>query len=357
MIGVYIMGNNFKKYLKLCGLILLVIIPSFIINITLIRNLCAESSNERCGNAIDQLMLLIEEEKEDGNEAPEEAAVNLLALQGGMEVFVSKSTDFVVCASSMRNFVGKAISETGITVNSIAKYEKYCFSAKVANIKCYCTAVEASGYYVMVCEAKSVANRHIAPSAGADFVYLLMAMIFIALIVGGMTKQLSSEEDKANRDKMTGFYNRRVYDTLMAANPGVPKDEKFAYIAFDINGLKRVNDNLGHDAGDELIRGGAECIQKGFGNYGKLFRMGGDEFVAILSISPEELEDRKRHFEEVTASWVGKKVGGMAISAGYVTRSEFPDKTMREIEKTADERMYRAKDQYYKEYGIDRRKN
>ena len=50
----------------------------------------------------------------------------------------------------------------------------------------------------------------------------------------------------------------------------------------DVNGLKKVNDQLGHDAGDELLKGASSCISRCFGSYGKAYRTGGDEFIAIV---------------------------------------------------------------------------
>lgn len=51
-------------------------------------------------------------------------------------------------------------------------------------------------------------------------------------------------------------------------------------IMMDVNGLKTVNDSCGHMAGDELIIGAAKCIQTSMGEYGKVYRVGGDEFYA-----------------------------------------------------------------------------
>lgn len=50
----------------------------------------------------------------------------------------------------------------------------------------------------------------------------------------------------------------------------------------DLNGLKHINDHFGHSAGDELIIGAARCIERAFAGYGECYRIGGDEFCAIL---------------------------------------------------------------------------
>ena len=50
----------------------------------------------------------------------------------------------------------------------------------------------------------------------------------------------------------------------------------------DVNGLKEANDTLGHEAGDELIIGSAECLEKSFEGINTIYRLGGDEFTVIV---------------------------------------------------------------------------
>ena len=76
----------------------------------------------------------------------------------------------------------------------------------------------------------------------------------------------------------------------------------------DVNGLKTVNDNLGHAAGDELLVGAAKCIQQCFGNSGKVFRIGGDEFIAMIHTGSFELSDILCDFEEAQSKWHGETV-------------------------------------------------
>ena len=60
----------------------------------------------------------------------------------------------------------------------------------------------------------------------------------------------------------------------------------------DVNGLKKVNDTKGHTAGDELIKGAANCLTLAVGNNGKVYRTGGDEFMAVLfTENPEKIRD------------------------------------------------------------------
>ena len=123
--------------------------------------------------------------------------------------------------------------------------------------------------------------------------------------------------------------------------------------AFDVNGLKSVNDNLGHRAGDELIVGAADCIQAVFGHYGACYRIGGDECMALLTgpcPTPEELQDK---LAERTHCWHGQLVSGMSISMGAVPYSSGAE--LSQMLQDADARMYAAKEEYYRKSGVDRR--
>ena len=83
-------------------------------------------------------------------------------------------------------------------------------------------------------------------------------------------------------DELTKVYNRRFYEQQLSeySEKSPPKD--FVFMLFDLNGLKAVNDSLGHNAGDELIKGVASCLIRTFGNSGQIYRIGGDEFVVML---------------------------------------------------------------------------
>ena len=97
--------------------------------------------------------------------------------------------------------------------------------------------------------------------------------------------ELSETRLIAYSDPLTNIKNKHSYveeeeriDKLIAQD----KMEDFAVAVFDLNGLKRVNDTKGHDAGDAYIVSACQAIEKFF-DHESLFRFGGDEFVAILT--------------------------------------------------------------------------
>lgn len=71
------------------------------------------------------------------------------------------------------------------------------------------------------------------------------------------SRMLRSISEISNRDELTGCFNRRAYEEDIA---NLSRDEEFIYASMDVNGLKVINDSLGHAAGDELLCGAASCM-------------------------------------------------------------------------------------------------
>lgn len=156
----------------------------------------------------------------------------------------------------------------------------------------------------------------------------------------------------SNTDTLTGCYNRRAYEKDLADLSPVAD---FIYLSMDVNGLKIVNDSQGHGAGDELLQGAASCMKKCFDSCGKVYRTGGDEFIAILFTDQEHFQKIMEEFEETVNRWTGKEVERLAVSCGFVSSREEKWTSMEEITRTSDMRMYEEKAMYYRKNGVDRR--
>ncbi|MGN0650674.1 MAG: GGDEF domain-containing protein [Oscillospiraceae bacterium] len=156
-------------------------------------------------------------------------------------------------------------------------------------------------------------------------------------------------------DGLTGLYNRKAYEDDIRFYPDVPPEDNFVYVSIDVNGLKNVNDSLGHKAGDELLIGAANCMKRCLGSYGKLYRTGGDEFAAILFADNETLAFIIQDLDASMDSWHGESVNSLSMSVGCVGKSEFPNASVTEMAQMADSRMYQAKTNYYKTKGVDLR--
>lgn len=158
----------------------------------------------------------------------------------------------------------------------------------------------------------------------------------------------------SSTDELTGLLNRRAYEEELNEIDANPNKE-FVYVSIDANGLKVINDSLGHLAGDEMLRGVCECMTKTLGYYGNLYRTGGDEFVAILRCNAEKAENLLSDFEDALLNWSGEEVKKISASYGFISTKEKPGLSTRELAAVADERMYESKANHYKKLGIDRR--
>lgn len=105
-----------------------------------------------------------------------------------------------------------------------------------------------------------------------------------------MNKKLMEQRMKSSVDVLTGVFSRLAYhECLEQYADSVPTD--LTVFLMDINGLKGVNDALGHEAGDELICGAAQCITQAVGDRGKIFRIGGDEFVVLGQMTQTQAQE------------------------------------------------------------------
>lgn len=156
-------------------------------------------------------------------------------------------------------------------------------------------------------------------------------------------------------DELTHLYNRRCYDVDIATYQEKGMEDGFVIFSIDVNGLKEANDTNGHAAGDELLMATAECLAAVIGPIGKVYRTGGDEFLAIaFTEAPGDITEQIRRRSD---EWRGENVGKLSLSVGYASHGEHPDADIHGLEKYADQMMYREKNRYYSIPGIDRRRS
>jgi diguanylate cyclase (GGDEF)-like protein len=196
----------------------------------------------------------------------------------------------------------------------------------------------------------------------ADYLLIVINIIIVIAVIIITIVSLKKISDGAGtlysdsyNDDMTGLYNRRAYDDTLSQLMTKDSLKNITIVVFDVNGLKRVNDTLGHAAGDELIKAAAKIIKDSFGEYGKCFRIGGDEFVAILDKPIKNMRAISFKFEYDQAKWKGNLVDGITISFGIVSGSDI-DCSIDELIFHADEQMYKRKRKYYNNTEHNRRK-
>jgi diguanylate cyclase (GGDEF)-like protein len=163
-------------------------------------------------------------------------------------------------------------------------------------------------------------------------------------VEGMVERQVNELESLANSDPLTGLYNRRHLQEALAQSLAVFKryETPFALLVLDVDGLKRVNDSKGHQAGDRALVHVAGAIRRTLRTTDTPARIGGDEFCVLApnqtAAAAEPLAQRIA--DAVEAESEGDH--GIGVSIGVVSCPEHGEDIDALLE-MADQAMYRAK--------------
>jgi diguanylate cyclase (GGDEF)-like protein/PAS domain S-box-containing protein len=165
-------------------------------------------------------------------------------------------------------------------------------------------------------------------------------------IARNVTERIEMEEQlkfMSMRDSLTGVYNRTFFEQA-CLNFDTESYNPLGIILCDIDGLKLINDTLGHDAGDWLLLAAAWSIQESFRDNDVIARIGGDEFAVILTKTPSILvEQAVKRIEKAVENYNSFEVGvHLSMSIGCAFRND-SSISMVDLFKNADNNMYREK--------------
>jgi diguanylate cyclase (GGDEF)-like protein len=142
-------------------------------------------------------------------------------------------------------------------------------------------------------------------------------------------------------DQLTDLHNRRYYEEqlkLMDKTSNLP----FCIIMIDVNGLKLINDSLGHAVGDELLRKVAIVLKNGTEKNAVVSRLGGDEFSVLLPKTNQEKAENYINRIRELASRESIKSLDISLSYGYAIKED-SNELIEVILKLAEDTMYRKK--------------
>ena len=155
--------------------------------------------------------------------------------------------------------------------------------------------------------------------------------------------------DLMGRDPLTNVNNRMAYEDkekYLQSEINSDQDVSFALAMFDVNSLKMINDSLGHEAGDEYLLRACHLICQVF-KHSPVYRIGGDEFVAVLS--GEDYDNRETLLKNLN-DMMSTYSDSMPIPSDYVSIAcgisafdSTKDNTVADVIKRADEAMYKDK--------------
>jgi two-component system, cell cycle response regulator len=149
-------------------------------------------------------------------------------------------------------------------------------------------------------------------------------------------------------DELTGLNNRRAFMTMADQRLQLLERNRslLVLIFADVDGLKHVNDTLGHDAGDALIIAAANVLRLAFRRTDLIARLGGDEFIVLAEIASEEaagllLAKLQEHIDAWNAE--DSAPAPLSISAGVLSFRASPGVKLQNLIAEADLRMLQCK--------------
>ena len=174
----------------------------------------------------------------------------------------------------------------------------------------------------------------------------LFFLIFLSVTFIGSFRETSR---MVYRDIRTGLYNKARWNELMQSDGD--GNGNIGIFVIDMNGLKRVNDTYGHEAGDRMIIAFADILRSTLPSSSVICRWGGDEFMVLFPRATRKSLDSYadalyRATEEYNST--GPEVE-LYFAMGAVLSDEHPDLKRTELARLADERMYRNKQRWYAE--------
>jgi diguanylate cyclase (GGDEF)-like protein len=177
------------------------------------------------------------------------------------------------------------------------------------------------------------------------------------LLVAYLTTTLSADiteareriENLAQTDALTGLYNPRMFNEVWQRVHGAAERGRGAYalLMIDMDKLKDINDEFGHEAGNSAITLVAQCLQRSIRNTDHAARFGGDEFAVLLpGASPEVAEvviKRVRHNVYKTTLDLRSRMIRCSVSIGVVNYPK-DSRDTHELLSLAEHKMYRDKE-------------
>ena len=219
----------------------------------------------------------------------------------GMEIYVVNSKTKKIEGATNRTKIGNTLTN----VNASSKMQRIVLDHK----KCKCISRKHGNYLVAVTMEESV-------NSSSNIVAILIIGIYLTssscLLVLMLSRVLKEKYEK----------------------------EKYMYTSNT----------------DELNCAASNCMKFAFASYGKIYRIGGDEFVVLIQESVSNIDSILQVFDVTIHDWHGKYSNSISVSYGVVKSSEQDFDSVQEISKLADERMYQNKKDYYTTSCNDRRR-
>ena len=201
---------------------------------------------------------------------------------------------------------------------------------------------EAVGFAEVYSQKKATALDHLEKFVIVDILGLILIIATELIKAVRFAAQNKILQKKVYLDEATGLPNKNKCEEILNETDPIPVNELVAMCVFDLNNLRMINNNLGHDKGDEYIRSFAIQLREALPEEFFAGRDGGDEFIAVLKgMDHKEVRKCLQSIRDHAAEY-SRQHPEMPISyaAGYALSSDFEGSTMRELFRLADKNMY-----------------
>jgi diguanylate cyclase (GGDEF)-like protein len=174
------------------------------------------------------------------------------------------------------------------------------------------------------------------------------SLISIGMILVMLEEQVSSNEWLALHDELTGLPNRRLFsDRLSVAIERADRmRSRLALLILDLNGFKSINDTMGHQAGDQVLREVSSHLRKSVRSSDTLARLGGDEFIIVATeLGIDQRADQLLQSVQVALDKPIQVEGRSMVISASMGMAIYPDDANDSIRllRVADQRMYALK--------------
>lgn len=178
---------------------------------------------------------------------------------------------------------------------------------------------------------------------------ILMFDVYTALL---LTQNVLNLRQQVYFDGLTGLVNKRRWDELM--EQPVTENSPVTLVMMDLNGLKNVNDTMGHNMGDRMLMMFASILRERLPISCTICRWGGDEFTAMLPVaSREKADELMATVRQATEEYnMNGGIPEIHFATGCACSQEYPGLDRKELLARADKEMYQDKQAWYNQRGI-----
>lgn len=175
----------------------------------------------------------------------------------------------------------------------------------------------------------------------------LAFFVMVTALLVRLKDALNAKEVLANTDHLTRLSNRRAFNERLELElkRAVRYRQVFTLVCFDLDNFKQVNDSMGHDAGDELLKCVGAVLAGHTRDVDVAARLGGDEFAVLFPLmEPEAAGNALPKLRSALLAAMEQRGWPVTFSIGAITFVR-PSGTLRDVLKAVDELMYKVKKQ------------